>query len=143
MKANLFFVLAAVVFSSSAKASTPEETFLKTCLKNYVSAVSSPEKDREKMSAKARERCLSKDFLRKWDSIISVDGTGADGILLAQDNFDSWKTNIKIRNINKKEGSAEALLGSGKEEQCLFINYFKLKSDFKISSISNCAKKAN
>lgn len=140
MKSILIFILTSVTFSLFARASQSEEAVLKSCLKDYVSAFSSTRKDSEKLSAKVRQRCLSKEFLGRWDSIVSVDGTGADGILLAQDYFDSWKTDIKIQNLNKKAGSVEALLGNGKEQQCLLINYTKAESDLKISSVSQCAK---
>jgi len=139
MKNILVLVLISATLPLLVRASESDEAVLRSCLRDYVNAFSSTGKNSEKLSAKVRQRCLSKEFLRKWDSIVSVDGTGADGILLAQDYFDSWKTDIKIQSINKKAGSAEALLGSGKEQQCLLITYDKAKSDLKISSVSKCA----
>jgi hypothetical protein len=120
--------------------SKPEDTFSKSCLTDYVTAFSAPLRESQSLSTKVRERCLSKDFLANWNGIVSVDGTGSDGILLDQDYLDSWKTNIKIRNVNRKSGSAEALLGIAKEQHCLHLKYSKSGSVFKITSVSRCAK---
>ncbi len=88
MKFTVAFLLALFSLSTLASPSKPEETFLKSCLMDYVTAFSAPLKESESLSTKVRERCLSKDFLANWNGIVSVDGTGSDGILLAQDYFE-------------------------------------------------------
>ena len=138
MKSILILVLAIFPFLASADSEPPR--FLKLCYKDYVNAVAYPGKDSEKLSADVRHRCLSNEFQAKWDGIVSVDGTGSDGLLLAQDYMESWKTEVSVRRNNKKDRSAEILLGKGAEEKCLFVNYAQVGKGLRITAVSECRK---
>jgi hypothetical protein len=133
---KLAIAIAIVPFVANAEAEPLY--FLKRCYKDYVNAVAHSGKGSEKLCADVRRRCLSKEFQAKWDGIVSVDGTGSDGLLLAQDYMESWKTAVSVRRHNKKDRSAEVLLGNRSEEKCLFVKYAQEGKSLRITAVSEC-----
>ncbi len=133
---HLIFVISFPVCAQGADAH-PEQ-FIKKCFKQYLDA--SSQSGRPKESDEIRKKCLSEDFLSRWDRIVSIDGAGMDGLLLAQDILQTWPTNIRIRNLDKKSKSAELVLGKGSEGHCLLVKYENKKSDIRIQSVDSCSK---
>lgn len=122
-------------------AETNPELFLKSCFKDYIGAFSISGKGGLSESKAVRQRCLSRDFNKSWDSIVSIDGSNADGLLLAQDYLESWKSAQKVQNLNRKNLSAEIILGTGKELHCLSVIYEHENTTLKISTVKNCPNK--
>lgn len=134
---SMLLIIVAMGFQSSA-AEMPKE-FLESCFKDYVAATALPNmKESELQSQVVRRRCLSNDFNAKWNDLVSINGTGADAFLMAQDYLQSWKTDLQV--INLKTYEANVILGKNKEEHCLEVAFIVENLNLKISSIQRCSK---
>ena len=140
MYTKIYIVLIFTIPFISFAEGFSEENFIKFCYKDYLKALSSPGKVSEQLAARVRRRCLSKSFLNNWDKIVSVDGTGADGLLLAQDYLETWKAEISVTRHNKNERSVEINLGKSLEAKCLRVNHSGLGSNLRIDTVSACQK---
>jgi hypothetical protein len=86
-------------------------------------------------SKEVKANCLSYGFASKWQKMII--STGADPLLLAQDDYDSWKTEAVITEHDPKLGRMKVILGKEGEEHCLIIGM----KDTRIDSSTACKSK--
>lgn len=128
------FIITMTCSLAFAKPTENVETFLKSCYKDYVIAFAST-KDSEKLGAKVRQNCLSKEFNQLWFKIISK--ADADAMLVAQDYQESWKSNIEVKDLNESKSTAKVILGKNTEQHCLNITYIK-EPDLKIDDVAKC-----
>lgn len=135
MKTIVIFLITMTCTLAYAKPTENVQGFLKRCYTDYVGAFASMDKESDSLSAKIREKCISKEFNRVWFKTISK--ANADGLLLAQDAQKSWKTHIEVKDLNIVKQTAKIILGEKTERHCVNISYIK-EPDTKIDFVSKC-----
>lgn len=135
MKTYVIILMTMTCTLANAKPTENVQGFLKRCYTDYVGAFASTDKESDSLSAKIREKCISKEFNRVWFKTISK--ANADGLLLAQDSQKSWKTHIAVKDLNIAKQTAKVILGEKNEQHCVNISYIK-EPDVKIDFVSKC-----
>ena len=118
------------------------ETFITSCLKEYVflfdevsgTKNKTQEKNLDESMNKLRERCLTSEFRKQW----STKDIGSDPLLHFQDYPPSWKTEVHVEKTDLTKGQAKVIFGNRNRPYCLFINLKLVNSTWRIASSKPC-----
>lgn len=138
---KIFLAIVIYFFSCNVNAiNLSAENTIKSCYRDYLKAYALPIAKGQSKMKKIRKRCLSENFLQQWNEIVSIEGSNADGLLLAQDYLDIWLTNISLKKMNPDVNSFQVLLGEGEQLRCLDVSYVVQGKTVKISAVKACIK---
>jgi hypothetical protein len=124
-------------FANAVTSETNPSTFVKNCFQAYIPAyiaelsVTSPTQFSNYAAA-----CFTPDFIAQWPNIVS--STDSDPVLLSQDYYNSWKTDISAITASQSQTTSSVILnlGAGSELVQLEVNLQLTPSGWRISSVT-------